>query len=171
MRELLRKPKVKFLKFFSLEDFFILIFYFKSNKDVKSGETLPINSQDHSAIESHNNYFTNDSIANQNQSSTEKIANYDPFCKAAKNITKMLVTINFFCIYVNLTVAVTHCLMFLFNKNSPFTILFSVYSSIILYMSHSINIFIYYRYDKLFFELFNKTFFKKINKSKPNQKK
>lgn len=86
------------------------------------------------------------------------IISVDPFNSAAQQITKMLVLLNFISLTANFTIACVYITRFILDINNAISTLLMILANLFLVLSHSTNIFLYYKYDKLFYNRLNSLF-------------
>ena len=78
--------------------------------------------------------------------------------QAQKNLTKMIISINFIYIVTNASSFASIVTTLTFGRNSAVTMLSSTVSNTLLFITHSTTFFVYLAFDKLFNRIVKSTF-------------
>ena len=95
----------------------------------------------------------NQSPSNHHRASTKKAMS-----KAKRNLTKMIITINIIFVISNLSATLSYMSLLVFGPSALRTNILSIISYIILFATHSTNLFVYLCFDKQFTLAFIRVF-------------
>lgn len=82
----------------------------------------------------------------------------DTVTQARKNLTQMIITINFLFVVSNMSPILNFLSMEKFGASSITSVVLSIVSNLLLFFTHSSGLFIYLSFDKLFRQTFNSQF-------------